>query len=62
MVELAKFYEEGQGVDKSDDEAFKLYKMATDAGFLPGWSLLTLNLLQCCSWEKRVVRHGNSVG
>jgi TPR repeat protein len=42
MVELAKLYEEGQGVDKSDDEAFKLYKMATDAGFLPAFPRLAM--------------------
>ena len=42
MVELAKLYEEGQGFEKSDEEAFKLYKMATDSGFQPAYPRLAM--------------------
>jgi TPR repeat protein len=42
MVELAKLYEEGQGLEKSEDEAYKLLKMAVDAGFPPAFPRLAM--------------------
>jgi TPR repeat protein len=42
MFELAKLYEEGQGMEKNDDEAFRLFKMAADAAFQPALPRLAM--------------------
>jgi len=42
MVELAKLYEEGQGLEKNEAEAFKLFQMAADAGFPPAFPRLAM--------------------
>ena len=42
MVELAKLFEEGQGLEKNEEEAFKLLNMAADAGFQPAFPRLAM--------------------
>ena len=42
MVELAKLYEEGQGLEKSEDEAFRLLTLAVEAGFPPAFPRLAM--------------------
>jgi TPR repeat protein len=42
MVELAKLYEEGQGLEKSEDEAFKLLTKAVEAGYPPAFPRLAM--------------------
>ena len=42
MVELAKLFEEGQGIEKNEEEAFKLFNSAADAGFLPAFPRLAM--------------------